>query len=121
MSDAWSNAMYNVNFGALPKHINMAQRDRLGWVDAARKLVIPAGDLARTTVQLDFAHLAGAANPPMIVLAMQPRPDPYATVFYTLEARRRTGRSEEHTSELHSLMRHSYAVFCLQKHKHIHL
>src|SRR5690606_39302761 len=51
MSDAWSNAMYNVTFGALPKHINMAQRDRLGWVDAARKLVIPAGDLARTTVR----------------------------------------------------------------------
>src|SRR3546814_7392753 len=27
------------------------------------------------------------------------------------------GRSEEHTSELQSLMRISYAVFCLQKHK----
>src|SRR3546814_6260088 len=27
-------------------------------------------------------------------------------------------RSEEHTSELQSLMRHSYAVFCLQKKKH---
>src|SRR3546814_10060174 len=27
-------------------------------------------------------------------------------------------RSEEHTSELQSLMRISYAVFCLQKHKH---
>src|SRR3546814_13659193 len=38
MSDAWSNAMYHVNFGALPKHLNMAQRDRLGWVDAARQL-----------------------------------------------------------------------------------
>src|SRR3546814_17318968 len=86
--------MYNVNFGALPKHINMAQRDRLGWVDVARKLVIPAGALARTTVQLDFVHLAGAANPQMIVLAMLPRPDPYATVFQPLEARRRPGTSE---------------------------
>src|SRR3546814_2978040 len=28
---------------------------------------------------------------------------------------RETGRSEEHTSELQSLMRISYAVFCLQK------
>src|SRR3546814_3213600 len=27
-------------------------------------------------------------------------------------------RSEEHTSELQSLMRHSYAVVCLQKHLH---
>src|SRR3546814_5799537 len=29
------------------------------------------------------------------------------------------GRSEEHTSELHSLMRISYAVFCLKKQNHI--
>src|SRR3546814_6821866 len=30
------------------------------------------------------------------------------------------GRSEEHTSELQSLMRISYAVFCLTKKKHKH-
>src|SRR3546814_4156319 len=30
-------------------------------------------------------------------------------------------RSEEHTSELQSLMRISYAVFCLKKKKHIYL
>src|SRR3546814_2075517 len=29
-------------------------------------------------------------------------------------------RSEEHTSELHSLMRISYAVFCLKKKKQLH-
>src|SRR3546814_10108063 len=29
-------------------------------------------------------------------------------------------RSEEHTSELQSLMRISYAVFCLKKNKHTH-
>src|SRR3546814_1525954 len=33
------------------------------------------------------------------------------------EQRRRFGRSEEHTSELQSLMRISYAVFCLKKKK----
>src|SRR3546814_9986574 len=32
-------------------------------------------------------------------------------------ARGRAGRSEEHTSELQSLMRISYAVFCLKKKK----
>src|SRR3546814_7740623 len=32
--------------------------------------------------------------------------------------RARRGRSEEHTSELQSLMRSSYAVFCLKKQKH---
>src|SRR3546814_8538464 len=34
-------------------------------------------------------------------------------------ADRGEGRSEEHTSELQSLMRISYAVFCLKKKKHI--
>src|SRR3546814_8889170 len=29
-------------------------------------------------------------------------------------------RSEEHTSELQSLIRHSYAVFCLKKNTHEH-
>src|SRR3546814_3457877 len=32
-------------------------------------------------------------------------------------AQKRCGRSEEHTSELQSLMRISYAVFCLKKKK----
>src|SRR3546814_1411446 len=31
------------------------------------------------------------------------------------------GRSEEHTSELQSLMRISYAVFCLKKKNNIHI
>src|SRR3546814_4790531 len=31
----------------------------------------------------------------------------------------RSRRSEEHTSELQSLMRNSYAVFCLKKKKHL--
>src|SRR3546814_5555295 len=31
------------------------------------------------------------------------------------ELRKKTVRSEEHTSELQSLMRNSYAVFCLKK------
>src|SRR3546814_8423058 len=34
-----------------------------------------------------------------------------------VSADRRAGRSEEHTSELQSLMRISYAVFCLKKKK----
>src|SRR3546814_8339414 len=33
----------------------------------------------------------------------------------TMSQFRRTGRSDEHTSELQSLMRNSYAVFCLKK------
>src|SRR3546814_4665753 len=46
----------------------------------------------------------------------------FITVFYrnlpdnyTLEKKDASNRSEEHTSELQSLMRISYAVFCLKK------
>src|SRR3546814_9024679 len=44
-------------------------------------------------------------------------PDQRTSVDVMLPSRR-TERSEEHTSELQSLMRTSYAVFCLKK-KHI--
>src|SRR3546814_2883430 len=37
--------------------------------------------------------------------------------FDHLEAKAKSRRSEEHTSELQSLMRISYAVFCLKKKK----
>src|SRR3546814_5282285 len=36
---------------------------------------------------------------------------------FRIGAERKEGRSEEHTSELQSLMRISYAVFCLKKKK----
>src|SRR3546814_1003845 len=39
------------------------------------------------------------------------------TTFHLLWTRKRPKRSEEHTSELQSLMRISYAVFCLKKKK----
>src|SRR3546814_7621529 len=38
-----------------------------------------------------------------------------ARAYPCRRARLRAGRSEEHTSELQSLMRISYAVFCLKK------
>src|SRR3546814_10375233 len=45
--------------------------------------------------------------------------DAMAAVEFMLDAEHvhRTARSEEHTSELQSLMRISYAVFCLKKKK----
>src|SRR3546814_6693810 len=41
----------------------------------------------------------------------------FLTLRYERSAGRPQGRSEEHTSELQSLMRISYAVFCLKKKK----
>src|SRR3546814_8611899 len=41
-------------------------------------------------------------------------------LIYACVATRKDVRSEEHTSELQSLMRISYAVFCLKKKQHKH-
>src|SRR3546814_4364898 len=49
--------------------------------------------------------------------ARRPAPWRGSAVGGPASARRR-GRSEEHTSELQSLMRISYAVFCLKKNTH---
>src|SRR3546814_6824006 len=55
---------------------------------------------------------AAIGNPPTNVRRSIWRPPSYAQIVHK--------RSEEHTSELQSLMRISYAVFCLKKKKKIH-
>src|SRR3546814_5045455 len=51
------------------------------------------------------------------VLAAQPGAEEAVILHLRGEAHRTAKRSEEHTSELQSLMRISYAVFCLKKKK----
>src|SRR3546814_4219063 len=87
-------------------------------------------DLARTG--LDGHHLALTEDYDLIILdVMLPDVDGWRIVQALREAKSATpvlfltardsvedrvkGRSEEHTSELQSLMRISYAVFCLKK------
>src|SRR3546814_5967292 len=54
--------------------------------------------------------------PPIIVLYARGRRDPHAAALRIRSpSHRPLPRSEEHTSELQSLMRNSYAVFCLTK------
>src|SRR3546814_5857109 len=48
---------------------------------------------------------------------MRPLPSMLATLLAALMFASPAARSEEHTSELQSLMRISYAVFCLKKKK----
>src|SRR3546814_3619247 len=59
-----------------------------------------------------FGH-SFTVNPAVLI----PRGDSETLVEAALELGPQTGRSEEHTSELQSLMRISYAVFCLKKKK----
>src|SRR3546814_2147427 len=50
------------------------------------------------------------------------RPPPTSSLSWSTAAPRRASmRSEEHTSELQSLMRISYAVFCLKKKTKLHI
>jgi hypothetical protein len=91
MSDGWSNVVRDATYGARPKHINIFQRHRLSWVDTARQRVFAQGDVATRQIALDYAHLAGSTNVQMLVLSLSSQADPYATVVYTLEARKREG------------------------------
>ncbi|MBD9469081.1 hypothetical protein [Pseudoxanthomonas sp. PXM01] len=94
MSDSWSNAVGDTTYGTRPKHINIFQRHRLSWVDAPRQQIVALGDQAPRDVALDYAHIAGSTNVQMLVLSLSPQADPYATVVYTLEARKREGPYE---------------------------
>lgn len=93
MSDSWSNAVVDGTYGSRPKHVNVLQRDRLGWIDAARRRTIVYG-AARTRVALDYASLAGGDNARMLVLQAPQSADPYRSTAYTVEARRPTGAYE---------------------------
>src|SRR3546814_4092905 len=66
-----------------------------------------AGRLALDESAQSLAHLLAADYSRMVGVL---------TISYW-ELRFRVSRSEEHTSELQSLMRSSYAVFCLKKQK----
>src|SRR3546814_6050703 len=60
--------------------------------------------------------LASRIRCPALAVAHRPAPDGTARARKSRMASRVSfGRSEEHTSELQSLMRISYAVFCLKK------
>src|SRR3546814_8610462 len=67
-----------------------------------------AGALEACRQPLEMADIATlAARHPVVI----------GTSLFQHEAALSCGRSEEHTSELQSLMRISYAVFCLNKKK----
>lgn len=94
MSDAWRHAARDPVLGLLPKHLNMYQRDRLGWVLPARRFVVPADNGAIHEILLDAGSVARSGRVQLVVLAGEDQPDPYRTVSYTVEARRRSGAYE---------------------------
>src|SRR3546814_6818323 len=71
----------------------------------------------RGAAPVQRAILAGDAETGVTIMQMDAGLDTGAMrlVETTPVGRKSAGRSEEHTSELQSLMRNSYAVFCLKK------
>src|SRR3546814_4399712 len=91
--------------------------------DAAADAAIGAGGADRVHQAAAFSVLARQmrTRPPSILtgtVGVQPLSSPSASPLDRLIRQLCNGqRSEEHTSELQSLMRISYAVFCLKKKK----
>src|SRR3546814_4273776 len=76
------------------------------------KFEIQATKPLTTQRDLSLAYSPGVAAP-----CLRIRDDESKAYDYTAKGNI-VARSEEHTSELQSLMRTSYAVFCLKKKKH---
>src|SRR3546814_10749436 len=93
--------------------------------DMALRALVPAADaleaLRGQVLNLTPAELIDAVVTTAVVIGRIERWGDHATRLDDLEALRgfaatyESERSEEHTSELQSLMRISYAVFCLKK------
>src|SRR3546814_9148450 len=87
------------------------QFDEIAWGRIKINLIRENwSDLIRLAGSIKLGHLKAAGV--MRMLQVKDRPTTLAKALSEL------GRSEEHTSELQSLMRISYAVFCLKKKTH---
>src|SRR3546814_5062343 len=91
------------------------QKTELMW--GGRKLVIETGKVAR---QADGAVMVTYGDTIVLCTAVAAKSPKPGVDFFPLTVNYQEKRSEEHTSELQSLMRLSYAVFSLQK-KTLHL
>src|SRR3546814_6074549 len=74
------------------------------------RCLTPGASLMPTIARIDVSHHRLPLDPPFVA-SWDGRPRRHFDVTVV----RVTDRSEEHTSELQSLMRISYAVFCLKK------
>src|SRR3546814_9573826 len=88
------------NRGVIPTTLIEQIRAQIAWQGVIQRRVRPNVEIAPEEVEEVVARLAARRG------TVERR---VAEIFVPIE------RSEEHTSELQSLMRISYAVFCLKK------
>src|SRR3546814_5129067 len=94
-------------FGPARQHVHVASHSQQKPLGAAETAVLAGGQ------QVDIDQLRGVAHAVDIFADPVERLQIAQAPLAVLDI----GRSEEHTSELQSLMRISYAVFCLNKKK----
>src|SRR3546814_3651479 len=82
-----------------------------GYLDAPR---FRRGQANLTTIESLIEHVNRFKDSQSVLFAVDDRKRPSITAIIDYH------RSEEHTSELQSLMRISYAVFCLKKKTNLH-
>src|SRR3546814_7625018 len=105
----WSSDVCSSDLNNIYATVNLPGANRWGSVGRAQ----PGADMRiAADGEIQFKHAA-------VTKGYYNEPDKTAELF-TADGWLRTGRSEEHTSELQSLMRISYAVFCLKKHNSQH-
>src|SRR3546814_5672179 len=91
------------------------RRCQIGWTDEQRVDPVDAGDCFDILDTLNRLDLRNQTKPLVGIGNMGRNAAPARCPCTADASAARWGRSEEHTSELQSLMRISYAVFCLKK------
>src|SRR3546814_5528470 len=109
----WSSDVCSSDLGHRPLY------GALPWARRRAQLPVDDGERSRSRRR---EHLPGrgARQSRYLLCRRRPAADDgghLSALRRQARSRRRRGRSEEHTSELQSLMRNSYAVFCLKKKK----
>src|SRR3546814_1086781 len=101
------------NGGPGPEAVDRIERINVGGTEAVLEAALSAGVkrlIFTSTTAVYGAAIGRTREAAWVTEATDPEPQ-------TVYERTKLDRSEEHTSELQSLMRSSYAVFCLQKKK----
>src|SRR3546814_1438210 len=108
----WSSDVCSSDLRTLRPGHGDVRRPRGRGGAGARHLLSPAASLHLRSAEIDAAHRRARC------LDAGGDPRPAAQPAEPAAGLHLPGRSEEHTSELQSLMRISYAVFCLKKKTH---
>src|SRR3546814_1682160 len=100
----------------------MTARDQAREAEELERMLQSGGTTAQPTAEVQPTSEPSSSRPEQVAPAPAPKekdtPAPKAETKEAPDADPHA-RSEEHTSELQSLMRSSYAVFCLKKKKNI--